>query len=619
MTLTHPHHPHHPLGESRYLNRRPSMRSRPWISMLVLCAVALAASSMLFGQQSTLSLPGHTATPTTSLPGQELFPSVAPDGTLAYSRMDGPDWDVFVRRRGANPVNVTGDSAANDWQAEFSPDGRWLAFRSERDGGGIYIMDAHGGSLQRVTTGGFNPTWSPDGAEIAYSTVQIVADPASRPVQGTLGGVKVASLQRRTLYAAGDAVQPRWSPNGQRLAFWAFPRQGGQRDIWTVGLAYNHAGVLIQPQPVPVTEDAATEWNPVWSPDGKYLYFGSDRSGSMEIWRVAIDETTGITTGPAEQLTTGATGVRGHIALADKGARLLYVDHTVRQMVEKVGFDPAAGRTVGQLTPVLDASLAPSQLDVSPDGQSLAFYSAGRQEDLFVTRNDGTNRRRLTNDPARDRGPSWAPGGRRIAFFSDRTGSYEIWTVNADGTGLTQVTNSPGANRSAPFWSPDGSRLLYIQRRASTWDAYIVDYIFDPEKPPTQQAIEELPAIGRSDEYFTPTSWSPDGKMIAGNRAYVDRFVPGGVFVYNIAARTFRMIVDDAAGARWLNDSRRLIFPDAAARKVVLVDTRTGREQEVLSVAPRDLGAVRLTGDNKTLYVQVSTTESDIWQVNLEP
>jgi Tol biopolymer transport system component len=587
------------------------MRSRQSTLIVTLCLIGQAGSSSLLGQQ-----PGRTPNALTSLPGQELFPSVAPDGTLAYSRMDGPDWDVFVQRRGASPVNVTADSPANDWQAEFSPDGKSLAFRSERDGGGIYIMEAGGKSVQRLTTGGFNPTWSPDGTEIAYSTVQIVADPSARPVQGTLNAVNVATRLRRTLFALGDAVQPRWSPNRKRVAYWAFAKRGGQRDIWTVGLAYDHAGAVIQAPAVAVTEDAATDWNPVWSADGKYLYFASDRSGSMEIWRVPIDESTGITMGAAEQLTTGGTGLRGHIALADKGASLLYVDQTSRQQVAKVGFDAAAGRTTGELTPVLDASAAPMNVDVSPDGQSLVFYSAGRQEDLFISRNDGTDRRRLTNDPARDRGPSWFPGGRKIAFFSDRNGSYEIWTVNADGTGLTQVTNNPGANRSTPIWSPDGSRLLYIQRRGPTWDNYIVEYIFNPDKPPAQKAIEELPSIGRSDEYFSPTSWSPDGKMIVGNRAFIDRFTPGGIFVYTIATRTFRMIIDGAAGARWLNDNRRLIYPDAANRKIFLLDTRTGQQQGVLSVDAQDLGAIRLTADNRTLYVHLSTTESDIWQVN---
>ena len=595
------------------------MHSRQWMWMLVLlCIVGQSKSSRVFGQQSG---PGavvrNTPTPVTSLPGQELFPSVAPDGTVAYSRIDGGDWDVFVRRRDASPVNLTANSPANDWQAEFSPDGKSLVFRSDRDGGGIFLMDANGGNLQRLTTGGFNPTWSPDGTDIVFSTVQIVADPSSRPVPGTLGTVKVATLQRQTLYALSDAVQPRFSPSGQRIAFWAFAKQGGQRDIWTIGLPYAHGGTVVQAIPIAVTDDAATDWNPVWSPDGGYLYFASDRSGSMEIWRVPIDETTGITKGPAEQLTTGSGGVRGHIAFANKGSSVVYIDQTSTQIVEKVGFDPVTGRTTGDPTVVLDASVGATNTDVSPDGQSLLFYAAGRQEDLFVSKNDGTNRRRLTNDPARDRGPSWSPSGKKIAFFSDRSGSYEIWTINADGTGLTQITNNAGANRSTPIWSPDGTRLLYIQRRGNSWDSYIVDYILDPDKPPALQAIEELPAIGRSDEYFAPTSWSRDGQTIVGNRSYTDRFVPGGIFTYSLTTRMFKMIVEWGAGARWLNDSRRLIFPDAVNRKIFLVDTRSGQRQEVLSIASQDLGAIRLTADNKTLYFHVSTTESDVWQLNL--
>ena len=105
--------------------------------------------------------------------------------------------------------------------------------------------------------------------------------------------------------------------------------------------------------------------------------------------------------------------------------------------------------------------------------------------------------------------------------------------------------------------------------------------------------------------------------MIVGNRQFIDRFVPGGIFVYTIATRTFRLIVDGAAGARWLNDNRRLIFPDAAARKIFLIDTRSGMQQEVLSVGPRDLGTIRLTADNRTLYVQLSATESGIWQLDV--
>ena len=587
------------------------MRLRVWLSMLVSLCVLASGRHFMFSQQQQTQSGGQVELPSQITPqqGQQLFPSVAPDRTIAYSQRNGADWDVYVLRHAAPPVNLTADSAADDWQEEFSPDGKWLAFGSERNGGGIYIMNPNGGSLKRLTSAGFNPTWSPDGTEIAYSSAQVVADPMSRPVRGTLSSVKVATRERRLIYALGDAVQPRWSPNGRRIAFWGFASQGGQRDIWTIAASGG--------EPVAVTNDAATDWNPLWSPDGKYLYFGSDRSGSMEIWRVGINETTGQTQGQPEQITKGGLGIRGHIAIAfaELGSSLFYIDNIVNQTVERVSFDPVAGKIADQATPVLDVSLAPTQFDVSPDGQSLAFYSALQQENLYVSRSDGMNPRRLTNDAARDRGPAWSPDGKRIAFYSDRSGSYEIWTINPDGTGLSQLTNSPGTNRSGVLWSPDNSRLLYLQRRGPTWDTYVID----PRHPPSQQVVEELPAIGAADEYFAPTSWSPDGEKLAGNRAYTDRVAPGGIFVYSFASRTFQMIVDKAAGAHWLYDNRRLIYPDSTTNTIFLVDTRSPKPEEVFSVAPGTLGGIRLTPDNKTLYFSILKTDSHIWQVSIPP
>jgi Tol biopolymer transport system component len=328
---------------------------------------------------------------------------------------------------------------------------------------------------------------------------------------------------------------------------------------------------------------------------------------------VRIDEVTGQVLTSPEQLTSGGHGVRAHMTFAENGTRLLFIDETLNQTIEKVGFDAPSGRIVGSLTPVLDASITPTAVDVSPDGQFLAFYSAGPPEDLFVSRSDGTGRRRLTDDPARDRGPAWSPDGRQIAFFSDRSGSYEVWTINADGTGLKQLTNTPGANRSGILWSPDGSRLLYQQRRESTWDVYVID----PRKPFAEQVVEELPAIGRLDEYFSATSWSPDGLQIAGNRAFVDQAAPAGIFVYSVQTKTFRQVVEGAAGGRWLSDNRTIVYPDSARKRIFLVDTRSNERRELLSVVPRDLGAIRLSADNKTLYVQLSVTPSNIWAIRV--
>jgi Tol biopolymer transport system component len=245
----------------------------------------------------------------------------------------------------------------------------------------------------------------------------------------------------------------------------------------------------------------------------------------------------------------------------------------------------------------------------------VTFYSARDQENLYIAKANETNPRQLTNDRFRDRGPAWSPNGKKIAFYSDRSGNYEIWTINVDGTGLTQVTNTPGVNRSGALWSPDGSRLAFVQRRGPTWDTYVID----PDKSPSQQVVEELPAIGAGNEYFAPTSWSPDGQKLAGSRTFTDRAAAGGIYAYSFESRVFQIIADKAAGARWLNDSRRLIYPNSATNKIYLVDMLSPVPVEILSVAPRSLGTIRIAPDNRTLYFTVSTSESHVWLMNLPP
>ena len=106
----------------------------------------------------------------------------------------------------------------------------------------------------------------------------------------TLWVVEVATGKRPRIISTDDVVQPAWSPRGHRIAYWG-SRQNAQRDIWTMAADGSDAR--------PVTDDTHLDWNPVWSPDGKYLYFASDRQGSMGLWRVPVDELSGDILGPA--------------------------------------------------------------------------------------------------------------------------------------------------------------------------------------------------------------------------------------------------------------------------------------------------------------------------------
>ncbi len=104
--------------------------------------------------------------------------------------MQTGNWDIYLKRVGGERViNLTEDSAADDKQPAFSPDGELIAFRSEREGGGIFLMGATGESVRRLTDFGYNPAWSPDGKEIVCATEEVFS--LVRPVESpepALGG-----------------------------------------------------------------------------------------------------------------------------------------------------------------------------------------------------------------------------------------------------------------------------------------------------------------------------------------------------------------------------------------------------------------------------------------------
>src|SRR5205814_8845502 len=111
------------------------------------------------------SLKNATFTQLTDQAGPEQYPSLSPDGkSFVYQSRASGNWDIYFQRVGGkNPVNLTKDSPLDDRQPAFSPDGERIAFRSERDGGGIFVMGATGESAKRLTDFGFHPSWSPDG------------------------------------------------------------------------------------------------------------------------------------------------------------------------------------------------------------------------------------------------------------------------------------------------------------------------------------------------------------------------------------------------------------------------------------------------------------------------
>jgi Tol biopolymer transport system component len=351
--------------------------SKPATAVLSLLILTLAILSLFFWlKRSEKSEPSPwlaaRSFQVTDFQHEEFFPSLSPDGnTIVYARRSDGYWRIFAQRVGGfNAQNLTGSSSGDDTQPAFSPDGAYIAFRSERDGGGVFVMGASGESVRRLSDRGpaFHPAWSPDSQEVIY-TEERIGDPRDRAVvPPRLWAVNIRTLEKR-LISTEDVAQPQWSPNGHRLAYWASDARS-QRDIWTMSPRGDSA--------VQVTNDAATDWNATWSPDGKHLYFVSDRSGGMQVWRVAIDELTGRPLSAPELVPTPAAFSQ-HISLSRDGKRLAFVNVRINRNLYRVEIDPRREKVIGQREAQTQWARQGIDLDLSPDGERLV-YTPGIQK-----------------------------------------------------------------------------------------------------------------------------------------------------------------------------------------------------------------------------------------------
>jgi serine/threonine-protein kinase len=542
---------------------------------------------------------GAAFTQLTTEPGIELFPSLSPDGRwLVYAGVSSGNRDIYLRSVGGeNSINLTAGAPEDDDQPAFSPDGERIAFRSERDGGGIFVMGRTGEAVKRVTRGGFKPTWSPDGARLAYVTENVELNPQNSEGQSHLLIVDLSSGESQDLNV-GDAVLPSWSPNGHRIAFTQRLVGPAGGELLTVPATGGDATVVVS--------DTARDWNPVWSPDGRFLYFASDRGGSMNLWRVRLDERSGTALGAPEPVTTPATSL-AHISVSTDGRHIAYSSVLVTSNIQRIGFDPVRLSVVGEPAWVTTGSRRWSSPDPAPDGEWVVFYSLTNPEgDIYVARTDGTGLRQVVRDTAVDRVPRWSPDGEWIAVFSNRSGPLQIWKIRPDGSDLRQLTNA--RNTAVPVWSPDGRRMAASGGLAGLNTVYV----FDPGRPWEEQAPVMLTPSDSAFARFRPDSWSPDGERLVGDFRYGD----AGVATYTFRTRAYERLTDLGQWPVWLPDSRHVLFV-SGGNAFYVVDRITKRTRKVFEVQRDVIGPPRLTRDGRMAVYSRRVTEADVWMVTL--
>ena len=241
----------------------------------------------------------------------------------------------------------------SDEEPSWSPDGRKIAFRSDRSGNfDIWVMDADGGQQQQLTThesGDFSPCWSPDGQRIAFASEKI----------GNIGNRDIwvmdadgGNMRQITAHNALDSA-PSWSPDGKKIAFYS--DRSGNRDIWVMDA---NGGNLQK-----LTTYKCSGSSPSWSPDGRKIAFYSTRSGNYDIW---VMDANG---GNLQKLTT-------HDAIdyspewSPDGRKIAF--YSERNGGGDIWMMDANGGNLQKLTTYKCSGSSPSW---SPDGRKIAFQS----------------------------------------------------------------------------------------------------------------------------------------------------------------------------------------------------------------------------------------------------
>ncbi|HEX8368885.1 MAG TPA: protein kinase [Pyrinomonadaceae bacterium] len=530
--------------------------------------------------------------------GTEYFPALSPDGkSFVYASDAGGRLDVFIQRVGGkNPTNLTKDSPADDTQPAFSPNGEQIAFRSEREPKGIYVMGASGENQRRVSDFGHQPSWSPDGKEIVVGTFGLAAPNVRIGHDNGLWIVNVETGAKRELLKE-DATFPAWSPHGKRIAYWYYPETLARRDIATIPAGGG--------EPVVITKDFATSnWNPVWSPDGKFLYFVSDKNGNLNFWRVSIDETTGEALSAPEPIVSPSKFSR-HLNFSRDGKRMIYAQTDTQSNIQGVEFDSPNERTVGDWFWITRGDRVILRAELSPDGKQFVMRQARRtQDDIVVVNRDGSDWRDITNDAPFDRFPRWSPDGKQIAFASDRNVGMEIWVCDADGSNMRQVTfeYTPKLGSSFPTWSADGKHLIYTNDSQS----WLIDLTKNWQQQSPQRVLP--PEI---ENRFITWDWSPDGKKVVGVFP-LEKYVVG---FYSLETKRLERLSDETADGEmtpsWLADSRRFVF--VRENKIYLADSETKKIKEIFSRQPEQIRTPFVSRDGRLLYYTALSNQSDIW------
>lgn len=338
------------------------------------------------------------------------------------------------------------------------------------------------------------------------------AQPAIPPTVQT--EVPTASKFSRSTERTSPSIQASWTPTPKKTVTPTAMKILTPSDGW---IAFNvsgsdHEGIYtVDAQGInlhAIITGNEIYTNPVWSQDGKTIYFLSDLrsvSGILEIYRIGVENNE------LRRLTFDQY-YDSNLALAPDGRKLAYISgHPHGDSIQRDIYEILTqnGAALPQLT---NDPLYELTLSWSPDGKMIAFLVLRENTlkfgDLYVMAVDGSNPQHLTSGLVLLSTPSWSPDGSQIVISMERNGNADLFLVNVDGSGMTRFT-ATGTQESHPVWSPHSQLILY---EAADADGSLNIYRINSSGQEVMQLTDE-PRHANDISY--QSIWSPDGQHIA--------------------------------------------------------------------------------------------------------
>ncbi|MBI1832574.1 MAG: PD40 domain-containing protein [Planctomycetes bacterium] len=487
-------------------------------------------------------------------------PDVSPDGkTVAFSYLG----DIWLVDSDGGVAKLLTMHEKHDFNSVFSPDGKWIAFSSNRHGQyDVFIIPAQGGKPRRLTFDSADDHvtgWSPDSKHILFMSGRSI----DLPFRVELFSVSIEGgpVKQISAFEGRDGV---YNPTGDLIAFVRGPgtwyRKGykgsSNDDIWICNADGSNNRR--------VTTHLGQDSYPMWSADGRHLYYVSDVAGGLaNIVKQPIDpqspaaQPVPVTHHKNDFVRRARMGASGELIAYECGTDIwIYSVKTNKSRklnIEVRADDKSNPETVKTFT------TGATEFAWSPNEKHVAFVVHG---EIFLMSRDGGKAKRLTDHPGFDHGIAWSPDGRRLLFLSDRNGHEDIYALESDDPDhpdivgahqykVKQITKTPEAEFGVTF-SPDAQRVVFIRA------GFLMS--MDPDGANERILVKD----GQVFDY----EWSPDGQWICyarmdGSFASELFIIPSSGATLMNPARNITRFATYNSGVTWSRTGNKLAFISA--------------------------------------------------------